>query len=160
MTLLRWEVLWGQARLLPHEVMVGIHRNRRSCGSHPGNPTDRQAPPPREGQREGHRVLIRYVPVGVHAELLRLIYLFVCFCERAGGRGRERGRERKFQAGSPLFVRSTTWGLIPIPCDHDLRRTQESDAQPTESPRCSKAHLWISFSKFLPRFFFFLYESI
>ena len=60
--------------------------------------------------------------------------------------------QRGFQAGSSLSAQSPTWGSISRLWDRDLSRNQESDAQPTEPPRCP----WIpcSFSMWGFRIFF------
>ena len=46
----------------------------------------------------------------------------------------ERARGRKIEA--PCSAWSPMQGSIPQPWDHDLSQNQESDAQPTDPPRC------------------------
>ena len=48
------------------------------------------------------------------------------------GGGAEGGGDKQI----PCWEGSQTLGLIPGPRNHDLSLNQESDAQPTEPPRC------------------------
>ena len=50
-------------------------------------------------------------------------------------RAGERCRERENLKQAPHSVWSLKLGLIPQPWDHDLSRNQDSETQPTESPR-------------------------
>ena len=67
-----------------------------------------------------------------------LSYLFILE-ERERARVRRMGegeRERESHKQGPAQHGAPTWGLIPVPGDHDLSQYQESDAQLTEPPRC------------------------
>ena len=61
------------------------------------------------------------------------IYLFER--EKAGVVGVQRERETN---QTPCWVWSPAWGSISGPRDHDLSWNQESEAQPTEPPKCPK----------------------
>ena len=55
--------------------------------------------------------------------------------EKASRREGQREREGIFKQ-APHSVQSLTRGSIPQPWDRDLSQNQESEAQPTEPPRC------------------------
>ena len=73
-----------------------------------------------------------------HAET-QLDQFLLLFERENTSRGEEQrgGRDLK---EAPCSVQSPRRGSIPQPWDYDLSQNQESDAQPTEPPRCP----WIS----------------
>ena len=87
--------------------------------------------------RDVQRIPLASCPLSSHSHN-HFIYFYLRERERerehASGGGTEGKRENLKQA--PHSALSPAPDSIPQPWDHDLSQNQESDAQPTESPRC------------------------